>query len=221
MLQPKTKFNYCVAHLPPEIAALVRDIILRERTHAAYEDLKAAITERCGESSTSEIRKLLTGEQLGSRKPSELLRVMSRRTEKYNVSDSLLLELFMHQMPPNVQSILASVEPLDSSKAGSIVDRILEVTPAQVSEVSSRVPLNVFENSKLDSLLKEVYKLRSEVLSLSTITQYFQNRYNRKQSPSAKAASNSSYCWYHHKYSDKAKKFVPPCTFQGNVSGKV
>ncbi|XP_035216870.1 uncharacterized protein LOC118190280 [Stegodyphus dumicola] len=163
----KTKFNNCVAHLPPEITALVRDIFLRERTDASYEDLKAAITVRCGESSTSEIRKLLTGEQLGDRKPSELLRVMTRRAEKYNVlPDSLLLELFMHQMPPNVQSILASVEPLDSSKASSIADRILEVTPAQVSEVSSCVPLNVSEISKLDSLLEEVSKLRSEVFCL-------------------------------------------------------
>ncbi|XP_035216669.1 uncharacterized protein LOC118190085 [Stegodyphus dumicola] len=129
----KTKFNYCVAHLPPEFAALVRDIILRERTDSSYEDLKATITERCGESSTSEIRKLLTYEQLGDRKPSELLRVMIRRVEKYNVPDSLLLELFMHQIPPNVQSILASVEPLDSSKAASIADRMLEVTSDQVS----------------------------------------------------------------------------------------
>ncbi|XP_035218397.1 uncharacterized protein LOC118191668 [Stegodyphus dumicola] len=167
------------------------------------------------------IRKLLTGEQLGDRKPSELLRVMTRRAEKYNVPDSLLLELFMHQMPPNVQSILASVEPLDSSKAASIADRILEVTPAQVSEVSSRVPLNVSENSKLDSLLEEVCKLRSEVLSLRRSRSVPKNRYNRKRSPSAKAASNCSDCWYHHKFSDKAKKCVPPCTFQGNVSGKV
>ncbi|XP_035222917.1 uncharacterized protein LOC118195696 [Stegodyphus dumicola] len=113
----KTKFNYCVTHLPPEIAALVRDIILPEHTDASYENLKAAITELCDESSTSEIRKLLTGEQLRDRKPSELLRVMTKRAEKYNVLDSLLLELFMHQMPPNIQSILASVESLDSSKA--------------------------------------------------------------------------------------------------------
>lgn len=74
----KTKFNYCVSHLPPEIASLVRDIILKARSETSYDELKTAIVERCGESKTLEIRKLLAGEQLGDRKPSELLRDMTR-----------------------------------------------------------------------------------------------------------------------------------------------
>ncbi|GFX27857.1 hypothetical protein TNCV_3082801 [Trichonephila clavipes] len=37
---------------------------------------------------------------------------MQRQSEWQNVSDSLLLELFLQQLPPNVQSILASIQPL-------------------------------------------------------------------------------------------------------------
>ncbi|GFU36941.1 hypothetical protein TNCV_2671051 [Trichonephila clavipes] len=64
-----------------------------------------------------------------SPKPSKLFRVIQRRSESHNVTDSFLLELFLQQLPPNVQSILASIQPLTAQKASEVADRILEVTP--------------------------------------------------------------------------------------------
>jgi hypothetical protein len=213
---PVTKYNYCVAHLPPDTASLVRDIILRQRTETSYDELKAAITERCGESSTQEIRKLLAGEQLGDRKPSELLRVMKRRAEKHDVSDSLLLELFLQQLPSNVQTILASVESLKPEQAASTADRILEVTPMQVSTISQ----NSASNADYESLSKEIRKLRNEVsfLRRNRSRSFSRKRFGRKRSPSVKNASN--FCWYHRKFDENAQKCVPPCSFKGNEQGK-
>ncbi|KAF8787923.1 hypothetical protein HNY73_009472 [Argiope bruennichi] len=52
----RTKFNYCVSTLPPEIAITVRDIILSPDAADPYSQLKSEIISRCGESKSQEIR---------------------------------------------------------------------------------------------------------------------------------------------------------------------
>ncbi|GFS69519.1 transposon Tf2-9 polyprotein [Trichonephila clavipes] len=95
-----TKFNYIVSNLPPEAAAIVRDLIITPDETDPYGAIKAQLIQRTGESSQQEIRKLLTGEELGDRKPSELLRKMNRRTASHNVQKELMLELFFSSYRP-------------------------------------------------------------------------------------------------------------------------
>ncbi|GBM91705.1 hypothetical protein AVEN_14911-1 [Araneus ventricosus] len=68
-----TKFNYVVSHLPPEVASLVRDILMNPDATDPYTHLKTELINRSGESSQQEIRQLLSGEELGTRKPSEFV----------------------------------------------------------------------------------------------------------------------------------------------------
>ncbi|GFT54655.1 uncharacterized protein TNCV_2490751 [Trichonephila clavipes] len=107
-----TKYNYIVSHIPPDIASLVRDILIKPDATDPYGNLKTELINRSGESSTQEIRQLLSGEELGSRRPSELLRNMTRRAETFNVPEKLMLELFLQRLPSRVQSILAAVSIL-------------------------------------------------------------------------------------------------------------
>ncbi|GFT74677.1 uncharacterized protein TNCV_4809601 [Trichonephila clavipes] len=110
----RTKYNYCVAYLSPDAAMAIQDVILLPLSINPYSKLKDEVIARCGESKSHEICRLLAGEQLRDRKPSELFR----------------------QLPPNVQSILTSIQPLAAQKVSEVADRILEVTPVQVSDVS-------------------------------------------------------------------------------------
>ncbi|GFV88285.1 uncharacterized protein TNCV_4543311 [Trichonephila clavipes] len=80
----RTKYNYCVAHLSPDAAMAVRDVILSPGSINPYSKLKDEVIARCGERKSQEIRRLLAGEQLGDRKPSELFRGMQRRSESHN-----------------------------------------------------------------------------------------------------------------------------------------
>ncbi|GFX37102.1 retrovirus-related Pol polyprotein from transposon opus [Trichonephila clavipes] len=111
-----TKYNYIVSHIPPDIASLVRDILIKPDATDPYGNLKTELINRSGESSTQEIRQLLSGEELGSRRPSELLRNMTRRAETFNVPEKLMLELFLQRLPSRVQSILAAVSDLTLAK---------------------------------------------------------------------------------------------------------
>ncbi|GFV93256.1 uncharacterized protein TNCV_386201 [Trichonephila clavipes] len=215
----RTKYNYCVAHLSPDATMAVRDVILSPGSINPYSKLKDEVIARCGESKSQEIRCLLAGEQLGDRKPSEIFRVMQRRSESHNVTDSLLLELFLQQLPPNVQSILVCIQPLTTQKASEIADRILEVTPVQVSAVSKYSSANSDDSSE-SKLLKELKLLRQEVKELRRSRSFSRNRFdsrNRGKSPKTKA---SNLCWYHNKFATKARKCIQPCSFQENLNGQ-
>lgn len=212
----KTKFNYCVAHLPPETAVLVRDVILKPDQTDPYEKLKQEVISRCGESKSEEIRKLLTGEQLGNQKPSELLRIMQRRAESYSIQDELLLELFLQQLPGNVQSILASVTPLTIKKAAEIADRIMEFSGGSVNATSAEPECMSSSTSSQSQLLAELKELRKEVAIL---------RRSRSSSRSRRSASRprnrspvDSVCWYHRTFKNRANKCIPPCSYQENFN---
>ncbi|GFW40541.1 transposon Ty3-G Gag-Pol polyprotein [Trichonephila clavipes] len=167
--ESKTKYNYAVSHLPPDIATVVRDIIIQPDISDPYSELKAKIIERCSENKTQEIRPLLAGVSLGDRKPSELLRIMKRRAENHNIDDSLLFELFNQAMPVPVQTILASISPITSDKASEVADRILAISPHAINAVSASgaSPSSVTDRrSSTDMLLDEVKALRKEVADL-------------------------------------------------------
>ncbi|GFV86518.1 transposon Tf2-9 polyprotein [Trichonephila clavipes] len=125
----RTKFNYIITHLPPEAATIIRDVIMNPDPVEPYEKVRTELIKRSGESSHQEIRKLLIGEELGDRRPSELLRVMRRRTESHSVPEDLMLELFQQHLHTRVQSILAAISPLTLEKAAEVADRVMEVTP--------------------------------------------------------------------------------------------
>ncbi|GFT91975.1 transposon Tf2-9 polyprotein [Trichonephila clavipes] len=146
----KTKFNYIIAHLPPEAATIIRDVIMNPDPVEPYEKARMELIKRSGESSHQEIRKLLIGEELGDRRPSELLRVMRRRAESHSVPDDLMLELFQQHLPTRVQSILAAISPLTLEKAAEVADRVMEVTPITVSACSVSSDKNSIESHVLE-----------------------------------------------------------------------
>ncbi|GBN09271.1 hypothetical protein AVEN_23045-1 [Araneus ventricosus] len=201
--------------LPPDIAMTVRDIIISPDKTDPYAKLKNEVISRCGESKSQGIRRLLAGEQLSDLKPSELLRVMQRRAENHTVADSFLLELFSQQLPSNVQSILASISPLTSQKAAEIADKILDISPAQVSAVSDSCSRpNVTPDCEL---LKELKLLRKEIALLRRSRNHSRNQPRfRQKSPAGK----DELCWYHRKFGSKADKCLAPCSFQENSKGK-
>ncbi|GFV86683.1 transposon Tf2-9 polyprotein [Trichonephila clavipes] len=157
-----TKFNYIVSNLPPEAAAIVRDLIITPDETDPYGAIKAQLIQRTGESSQQEIRKLLTGEELGDRKPSELLRTMNRRAASHNVPKELMLELFLQQLPTAVQTILASITPITVEKAAEVADRILEVSTPTVS-----LSTNAIVSSSENRILQEIERLHKRIDDLT------------------------------------------------------
>ncbi|GFQ80236.1 uncharacterized protein TNCT_622511 [Trichonephila clavata] len=183
-----------------------------------YAQIKNELINRSGESSQQEIRKLLSGEELGSRKPSELLRNMKRRAESLNVDDKLMTELFLQRLPSSVQTILAAVSDLTLDKAADIADRIFEVSPSPIETFS------VSKEQSLESkLFREIEKLNQRIDRLSISrgrSPYRRNKNSRERSISNKR--DFSICWFHRRFGKKCRdeKCIKPCTWQGNEASK-
>ncbi|GFU99007.1 uncharacterized protein TNCV_3382511 [Trichonephila clavipes] len=142
---------------------------------------------------------------------------MQRRSESHNVTDSLLLELFLQPLPPNVQSILASIQPLTAQKASEVADRILEVKPVQVSAVSKYSSANSDDSSE-SKLLKELKLLRQEVKRTTTIEKFSRNRFDSRNRGKSPKPTASNLCWYHNKFATKARKCIQPCSFKETLN---
>lgn len=211
--ESKTKYNYVVAHLPPEIAIVVRDAIIQPDSTDPYADLKKKVIERCSESKHQEIRRLLAGESLGDRKPSELLRVMQRRAENHNIDDSLLFELFNQAMPVPVQTILASLSPISSEKAADVADRILDINYSSINTISSPPKER---KTEMELLREEIKGLRQEVADLRRSRSRYRSLSGNRRARTK--SRDNKHCWYHFRYREKAKKCVPPCSFKGNIA---
>lgn len=215
-----TKYNYVVSHLPPDIASLVRDVLIKPDAADPFTKLKTEIINRSGESSQQEIRKLLSGEELGNRKPSELLRDMKRRAESLSVPENLMMELFLQRLPSSVQSILAAVSDLSLDKAAEISDKILEVTPSPVENFA----VSKINDQSLESkLFHEIEKLNKRIDQFS----HFRGRspFRGNKNPRNRSNSNkrdSSVCWFHRRFGDKCReeKCVKPCSWTGKECSK-
>ena len=92
----RTRFDYVVASLSPEVATEVRDLILNPPTSRPYTELCTELIQRTAVSQRRQLQKLLSGEELGDQTP-RLLRRMERLlgddTEQTN--GPLFRELFL------------------------------------------------------------------------------------------------------------------------------
>ncbi|GBN20045.1 hypothetical protein AVEN_44735-1 [Araneus ventricosus] len=199
-----TKFYYVVSHLPPEVASLVRDILMNPDATDPYTHLKTELINRSGESSQQEIRQLLSGEELGTRKPSELLRNMKRLVETLKVPETFMLELFLKRLPTSVQTILAAVTDLTSDKAAEISDRISTVTPIPM-EIHAVNKNN--SNSMEEKLLCEIEKLNARIdkLEFSRSRSPFRRNRSNQRSRGNSQNRNSSVYWYHRRFGKNCK----------------
>ncbi|KAF8792106.1 hypothetical protein HNY73_003752 [Argiope bruennichi] len=92
---------------------------------------------------------------------------MRRRAESHRISDALLLELFLQQMPSNLQSILTAITPLNATKAAEMADKILEVTQSEISKSSSSDSSAILNNTNSHSdHFEEIRALPKEIASL-------------------------------------------------------
>ena len=217
----QTRFDYVISSLSPEIACEVRDLLIRPPADRPYDTLKAELIKRTAASEQRKLQQLISGEELGDRKPTQLLRRMQQLLGDHlgpTTDNAFLKELFLQRLPANVRMVLASADATtDLPKLADMADKIMEVAiPPTVAATSTQPQV-----SEVQQLKEEITRLTELVASLAQQRprgrSRSRSRNTRQQSP-ARAdqqppQNTDSVCWYHTKFDDAAKKCQPPCNW--------
>lgn len=228
-----SKYDYVVAALPQSIASIVRDVLRAPPADNPYEKLKMELTRRTTESEQRRIQQLLTTEELGDRKPSDLLRRMHQllgdRAESLDAS--IFKELFLQRLPQQVRMILSTLsEPLET--LAQMADKIMDVSALGISAVSQKPPAAGQSSGahsleeKFSQLLQSNKRLSEQVDQLAKNLRDLRARPSRPSSPhtsrgrrpSATRDDTNRWCWYHRLFGDDARKCTQPCAFPENTS---
>lgn len=242
-----TKFRHVVSVLPQDIAAQVVDILSAPPANAPFDALKTAILERTTASERKRLQQLLTAEELGDRRPSQLLRDMQNllADRAATFDPALLKELFLSRLPANVQMILATATTLPLQDLATHADKIMEVSPPQVAAIPAAASFShavacgpatcaAITETHPSNLAGAVAQLQADLSRLSTLvaSSLARNDTRRRGSRSARRHSSSrtrsptptpqqpsGLCRYHRRFGSNAQHCILPCSWAGNSSG--
>ncbi|XP_072142010.1 uncharacterized protein [Dermacentor andersoni] len=190
-----SKFHYAVAPLSPAAIDEVADLLNSPLSAATYDDLKAALLQRTAASERSRIQQLLSAEELGDQRPSQLLRRMSQLlgNNARSIDDTLLRELFLQRLPADVQMVLATASTLDLTGLAALADKVMEVATPTIAATSPGTSPQISSPTSRSSSRSRRAGTRNET---STITH--------------------GVCYYHRRFGNDTRHCRRPCAWQGN-----
>lgn len=228
-----TKFHHVVSQLDYNIAAEVKDIIISPPATDKYNKLKNTLINRLSQSRDQRLKQLLMHEELGDRKPSQLLRHMQSLAGTTSDPNGFVRTMWISRLPTNIQTVLACQEDSSLEILATLADRVHEVvTPlaptqhvAAASGSSTRMTSHSTTMAQSNNDLQmQVAELTRQVASLMAEKRPWQRsrsrskqrgRYHsRSRSRSRSGKENPSYCWYHNNFGVKARKCETPCTYK-------
>ena len=189
----KTKYAYIVSSLQSEYAQEVRDVLLSPPTTEPYTHLKSVLIKRTSASEQKRLHQLLTAEELGDRKPTQLLRRMEQLLGGAKLESSIFTQLFLQRLPHHAQSILASSrDAMTVNQLAQLADRIVEVHVSSSPGISNISSTNAAaapspqssacsHGDDVKTLADQVMQLTLQVQSLTT--ELHQDRGRSSRSP--------------------------------------
>ncbi|XP_064479214.1 uncharacterized protein LOC135392431 [Ornithodoros turicata] len=232
--------------MPPEIAAEVRDIISSPPPHNPYDKVKEELIRRTAASEQRRLQQLLIAEELGDRKPSQLLRRMQQLLGSNTLDNTILRELFLQRLPSQVHMVLTAAGDISINDQARLADRILELSVQSTTPIASvdaaaasssstgashTPPLQqvVPVSDSIAALATNVEQIQSTVTHLTNIVANMQRfgRTTRQSGPtpsrsrrsrSASPAAYSTTCLNHRTFGDAAQRCRSPCGRSGNAT---
>ena len=225
------KFTYVISFLQPEIAQDIRDLLISPPTDEPYSKLKSELIKRTSASEQKRLNQLLISEELGDRKPSQLLHKIRQLLGDNRLEDGVLRQLSLQCLPTNTQRILGSTaDNISLDELAVLADHILEVTLSQPSGAAIATP------SQSVSTVTEIEALRNQVNNLTNQLAALVNQlsihsrshscfhgsspyhfHNRRDSSTSRPDSTQPLCWYHHKFGVNAHHCKAPCSFTSSL----
>lgn len=215
----RVKYLHVVSTLPSEVADEFDDVLSVPHPSEPYEQFKAIVLKRKMVSEHSRLQQLLNAEELGDRRPSEMLHRI-RQLIGDGTQDStspLLRELFLQRLPQNVVPVLAAAGEMPLEKLAELADRIYDYSPAgpAVASATAMTPDTEARHSRLE---EKVDELAASIAAMRTSTPRPFRGSSRSRSRSRSTNNRDGYCWYHARFGASAMKCRKPCRWQENTN---
>ncbi|XP_064485123.1 uncharacterized protein LOC135397445 [Ornithodoros turicata] len=230
----QTRYYHVISALTPAAAEEVYDILAAPSPTTPYDQLKKALLQRTTASDRSRIQQLLSAEELGDRRPTQLLRRMRQLlgSQPTATDDTFFRELFLQRLPQNVQMVLATASDMSLDKLATLADAVFEVAnpavsaviPATSAQPSPSPPTQPPHSSDVAELCREVKNLTA-LIAASHVSPHVRDSSRRRTSRSPRRFRHRSptprdsspahtVCWYHRKFGADARHCFLPCSWQ-------
>ena len=146
-----------IANLQAKHVEEIKDIIENPPEKDQYKAVKAGLIKRLSDSSSTRIRKLLEGEEIGDRTSTQFVRNLKTLAGS-DINEDILRNLWLTRLPVSAQHVLA---PITEKSLSVMADRIHEILPekGKIAMISS--------TSEINALREELQKLRMEINAIS------------------------------------------------------
>ncbi|XP_076396713.1 uncharacterized protein LOC143265920 [Megachile rotundata] len=124
----EAKFNITIANLGEKYIEQVEHIVVNPPESGQYELLKKELMKRLIESDSTRVQKLLEGEEIGDRTPSQFFRDLKKLAIP-SVPDDFIVTLWKNRLPANTQRVLAAATETNITALTEMADRIHEIRP--------------------------------------------------------------------------------------------
>ncbi|XP_037560832.1 uncharacterized protein LOC119439943 [Dermacentor silvarum] len=120
-----TLYYHVVSVLPPDVAGELSDVLSSPTGATPYQHLKTKVLERYMPSECTRLRQLLTQEDLGDQRPSQLLRRMRQLLGECDVPthSALLRELFLQRLSQPIRLVLAAAGDVTLDRLAELADQ--------------------------------------------------------------------------------------------------
>lgn len=218
------KFNVIVSKLNREAIQQISDILLQPPADKKYQAVKDRLLQVYEESAERQFQKLVGEMDLGTQKPSQLLRKMRELGRNTQVSEQTLKNLWLSRMPAAVRAVIAVSSDQDLSRLAQIADKIVEnVSHGEIAEVST----NMQPNAVVADLVTMVHKLSLEIASLRTQVDRNNQGYRRRGSSQNRGRNRSRsqsrarnpgdpnwLCRFHYRFRHRSNRCEQPCAWK-------
>lgn len=199
-LDDDARFACLMNHLHDRVD-LIYDLVKTPPLVEKYATAKQTIIERVSRTRGENVRQLIFEEILGNRSPSELWRCLRLLVDDNDLPDNTLAEVWTEKLPLPVQSAISAFEDRPINERLRAADR---AHSARLRELRG--------SSKAGRLAApSAPKMRRNPSASASVEDPGQSppppTHAQKQMPT------TSYCYYHNRFGEAAKKCLTPCCF--------
>jgi hypothetical protein len=196
-----TKYNYCLAKMPANVAATVKELARRVAAGdvpGPYEELRAKLLGSFQKSPWQLGFELLDLGDLGDRRPSVLMDAMLALLPPGCTPDYIFLCLFLRRLPADMRDQLAAQDIVDPAAMALAANRIFDAR-----QQPGYGPVSAVGHGPRGRSASPRERPRRPAQGRTG---------NRQQTP----GPAGSLCYYHERFGNKAHRCEKPCSWSGN-----